>query len=50
MAVFSPLVLVLPKFYGLNGVWASFPISDFMAFGLARGCCGGSTGGLGSEE
>ncbi len=32
-----PLVLVLPKFYGLNGVWASFPISDFMAFGLAAG-------------
>ncbi len=32
-----PLVLVLPKFYGLDGVWASFPISDFMAFGLAVG-------------
>ncbi len=32
-----PLVLVLPRFYGLNGVWASFPISDFMAFGLAVG-------------
>ena len=32
-----PLVLVLPGFYGLDGVWAAFPISDFLAFGLAAG-------------
>lgn len=30
-----PLILVLPRFYGLNGVWASFPISDILSFGLA---------------
>ncbi len=32
-----PLVLVLPGFYGLEGVWAAFPISDFLAFVLATG-------------
>lgn len=26
-----PLVLILPKFYGLNGVWYSFPIADSLA-------------------
>nr|WP_232308791.1 hypothetical protein [Methanosarcina lacustris] len=30
-----PLVLVLPGFYGLIGVWAAFPISDFRACVLA---------------
>lgn len=32
-----PLVLVLPRFYGVEGVWAAFPISDFLAFVLATG-------------
>ncbi|WP_235271666.1 MATE family efflux transporter [Methanosarcina mazei] len=32
-----PLVLILPRFYGLDGVWAAFPISDFLACGLAAG-------------
>ncbi|AKB36836.1 Multi antimicrobial extrusion protein (Na(+)/drug antiporter), MATE family of MDR efflux pumps [Methanosarcina siciliae C2J] len=32
-----PLVLVLPRFYGLDGVWAAFPISDFLACVLAAG-------------
>ncbi|WP_410509564.1 MATE family efflux transporter [Methanosarcina hadiensis] len=32
-----PLVLVLPKYYQLDGVWAAFPISDFLACGLAAG-------------
>ncbi len=27
-----PLVLILPHFYGLNGVWASFPLADALAF------------------
>lgn len=26
-----PLVYILPKFFGLNGVWFSFPIADVMA-------------------
>jgi putative MATE family efflux protein len=26
-----PLVYILPKFFGLNGVWISFPIADVMA-------------------
>lgn len=32
-----PLILVLPKYYQLDGVWAAFPISDFLACGLAAG-------------
>jgi len=24
-----PLVLIMPKFFGLNGIWYSFPIADF---------------------
>lgn len=27
-----PLLLLLPRFYGLDGVWGSMPISDGMAF------------------
>lgn len=27
-----PLILVLPKFWGLNGIWLSFPISDAISF------------------
>jgi len=26
-----PLVFILPKFYGINGVWMSFPIADILA-------------------
>ncbi|MCB0705786.1 MAG: MATE family efflux transporter [Saprospiraceae bacterium] len=26
-----PLVLILPSFYGLNGIWYSFPIADVLA-------------------
>lgn len=26
-----PLVYILPKFYGINGVWMSFPIADTLA-------------------
>ncbi len=29
---FIPLVLVLPPFFGLWGVWAAFPLSDAMSF------------------
>lgn len=35
-----PLVLVLPRSYGLDGVWAAFPISDFLACILAAGLMG----------
>jgi len=26
-----PLVFILPKFYGINGVWMSFPIADILS-------------------
>jgi len=26
-----PLVFILPKFYGINGVWISFPIADILS-------------------
>ncbi len=26
-----PFVLILPLFYGLNGIWYAFPLSDFLA-------------------
>jgi len=26
-----PLVLILPRFFGLNGVWYAFPIADILA-------------------
>lgn len=29
-----PLVLILPRFYGLNGVWMAGPISDVASFGI----------------
>ena len=25
----TPLLIILPRFYGLNGVWMATPISDF---------------------
>jgi len=27
-----PAILILPLFFGLNGVWLSWPVSDFLAF------------------
>ncbi len=30
-----PLVIILPRLYGLFGVWAAFPVSDFLAFLLS---------------
>ena len=30
-----PLVILLPRLYGLSGVWAAFPVSDFLAFMLS---------------
>lgn len=30
-----PLVIILPRFFGVNGVWLAFPISDALAFTLA---------------
>lgn len=32
---FLPLLLILPKFYGINGVWYSFPISDSISLIIA---------------
>lgn len=33
----SPLLIILPHFYQLNGVWLSFPGSDLLAFLLTLG-------------
>lgn len=33
--VFLPAVLILPKFFGTDGVWYSYPISSFAAFVLS---------------
>ena len=30
-----PLLLILPRFYSLNGVWVAFPVSDFLAFSVS---------------
>ncbi|MBP2029482.1 putative MATE family efflux protein [Methanohalophilus levihalophilus] len=30
-----PLILILPLYFGLMGIWISFPISDFMGFLVA---------------
>ena len=27
-----PLIILLPRFYGLNGIWLSFPVADFVTF------------------
>ncbi|MGM8215628.1 MATE family efflux transporter [Bacillaceae bacterium W0354] len=35
LLILIPLVLILPRFWGVNGVWLAFPISDILAFGLA---------------
>jgi Na+-driven multidrug efflux pump len=29
-----PLILILPNFFGLSGIWISFPIADFSAFSV----------------
>jgi putative MATE family efflux protein len=31
---FLPLVIILPRFYQIDGIWLSFPISDGLAFGF----------------
>lgn len=30
-----PAIIILPKFYGLNGMWLAFPVSDFLGASLA---------------
>ena len=30
-----PLLIILPRFIGLNGIWLAFPLADFFAFFLA---------------
>ena len=29
--VLFPLIMILPRYFGLNGLWASFPIADFVS-------------------
>ena len=31
IAVFIPLIFILPQFYGELGVWIAFPVSDILA-------------------
>jgi Na+-driven multidrug efflux pump len=37
VAFLLPLVLILPRFLGLEGVWWAFPANDFMASSLVIG-------------
>jgi Na+-driven multidrug efflux pump len=30
--VLIPLVLIMPRLFGLNGVWLSFPMADIVSF------------------
>jgi Na+-driven multidrug efflux pump len=30
-----PGILLLPRFFGLNGIWISLPVADFTAFLVA---------------
>ena len=30
--VLIPLIILMPRFYGLNGVWLSFPVADLITF------------------
>lgn len=32
--ILTPLILILPNFLGVKGIWISFPISDLLAFTL----------------
>lgn len=32
---FLPMLLILPKFYGINGVWYSFPVADSISLIIA---------------
>ena len=32
IGLFVPLLLILPKYYGMNGIWYIFPISDLIIF------------------
>lgn len=32
--ILIPMLYVLPKFYGMQGVWLSFPVSDVLATGI----------------
>jgi putative MATE family efflux protein len=32
--ILIPALLILPKIYGINGIWYSFPIADVIAFGV----------------
>ncbi|KQC09055.1 MAG: MATE family efflux transporter [Candidatus Cloacimonas sp. SDB] len=34
LIILIPLILILPRFYGLNGVWYASPISDILSFSL----------------
>ncbi|UNC90842.1 MATE family efflux transporter [Candidatus Contubernalis alkaliaceticus] len=46
---FVPIVLVLPAFFGLKGIWFSFPIADILAFLLTVFLVKGEIKNLNSE-
>jgi len=33
--ILVPLILVIPRFLGINGIWISFPLADLIAFGIS---------------
>jgi putative MATE family efflux protein len=38
MLVLIPSLIILPRFFGVDGVWASLPLSDFIAALIAAWC------------
>jgi Na+-driven multidrug efflux pump len=30
----APLMYILPQYFGVNGLWLTFPVSDLLAFGV----------------
>ncbi|HPE54001.1 MAG TPA: MATE family efflux transporter [Mesotoga prima] len=33
--ILIPLILVIPRFLGINGIWISFPLADLIAFAIS---------------
>ncbi|HDP78301.1 MAG TPA: MATE family efflux transporter [Mesotoga infera] len=33
--ILIPLILVIPRFLGINGIWMSFPLADLIAFAIS---------------
>ncbi|MDD3895177.1 MAG: hypothetical protein PHU36_09205, partial [Syntrophomonadaceae bacterium] len=35
LGFFYPLIIILPQYFGLNGVWLAFSLSELLAFFLS---------------